>query len=150
MDMTSYSEGGKKVPRMSEGILLPLLVHRFRIVFPANTPNAVSAQASRCSMNFLEKWFKVEVQQPLLDMGVMETIANMMRIPFPQRVAVDLLDGDAKTVRRIEFVNLQATNHLFELDYAANEVATHYLDFSFDDVESSEMVYETDTKPDPA
>lgn len=125
---------------IAEGILLPLMAHRFRVLFPSRYPPVLTAQVTKCAMSFSAKTLSIVIEQSNADVGLLEAVAEIMGSRSPQKIVVDMMTGAGETVSRINFLGLCAVNHEFVLDYALNQTAVHHLEFTFSGVDVTTMI----------
>ena len=120
---------------IGEGILMPVLQNRWRVFFElasADDRNLVSRQIVRCSIDYVKKVFRVEIEQDLAS-GTLHTIFHDL-CSHKIHIHVQALAGDGEPVHSIKLVNCLLEEHSFELDYAESNVAMHNIVFKFETV----------------
>lgn len=132
------------IPKLGDGILMPLLKHRWRLNFTGNKSlfsndilNLMAMQIISCSIDYHLNVLKVTIQQDLHTSHLHDLAKRLSSLAKVEKNAdhisfvLDLLDGCNNVLHSYQFAGCTLIGHLFELAYADNGVVDHQFKFSF-------------------
>lgn len=128
------------------GILMPLLMYRWRIVFPNESTEdgkLITMQAVKLSIDYSTSELCVTVRQDLHSMALHKIFSRMMKttknkkmekiapLGSSQAILIEYLDGSNDKATAVLELNCSPISHIFELNYEnGGDVANHNLVFS--------------------
>jgi hypothetical protein len=144
------------------GILMPLLMYRWRIIFPNESEEngkLIAMQATKLAIDYSTRELSVTIRQDLHSMTLhnifstmMGTITNRLgkRIPpigSSQTILIEYLDGSADKATAVLELDCSPKGHTFELNYEnGGDVSEHNLVFRINNVKEYENIEITEEK----
>lgn len=132
--MANIQETG--IPGIGDGILMPLLEHRFMVRFGERDfteegVDLISKQTIMISQDAVDKTLYTEIEQPL---AFADQFFELISDLATNRIEIDLYatDGNGEKAILATFKHCQCIKHNFELNYANSGIATHKMTFSYD------------------
>lgn len=143
------------------GILMPLLMYRWRIIFPNQRKedgDMITTNAVKLAIDYAASELRVVVRQDLYSATFHEIFSRMMKNSYhkvtgkmyapigkEQTILIEYLDGSsAKATAAVE-LNCSPKSHTFELNYeSGGEVAEHQLIFTINTVSEYENLKTTE------
>lgn len=119
------------LPGIGDGILMPMLTHRFKLSLSQLGQQVFGNQVRRVEIDLLAKKIHVDVEQPLADCGLFNEIGELCSSIAAPIVYISHMAGDGNATCRLEFRHCKVIDHKYCLDYAVTEIATHQLVFEF-------------------
>jgi len=120
-----------------QGILHPVLKHRFRVHFNFQSYQdyALSAQVLYCGRNIASCTLNIVLEQDAVTDAIPKFLEHLM-VPSEQdgpklEISVDCLAGDDGVLFTDHFYACKLVFHKFDLDYRVSDFAAHELTFLF-------------------
>lgn len=144
------------------GILMPLLMYRWRIVFPNETPEngkLLAMQAVKLSVDYSTSELRVTIRQDLHSMRLHTIFSMMMKtttnkigkriapVGSSRTILIEYLDGAADKATAVLELDCSPKSHTFELNYEnSGDVAEHQLVFTINNVKEYNNIKITEEK----
>lgn len=122
----------EKVENVGEGILQPVLQHRWWFRYQGNNlinSHKMSVQVVRCAIDLKNSTIDIEIEENVRG-DVVEAIAQLVHITN-FKCNIDALDGQGDYHFSNEFLYVNVVNHLVEYDYSLNGIVIHKLTLSY-------------------
>jgi len=133
-----------EIGKIGDGILMPLLKHRWRLKFTGNKSlfsddilHMMAMQIVSCSVDYHLNVLKVAIQQDLSTSHLhdfakrLSSLAKMNKSADAISFVLDLMDGCENVIHSYQFTGCALIGHVFELAYADNGAVDHKFKFSF-------------------
>jgi len=144
------------------GILMPLLMYRWRIIFPNQSKgdgDMITTNAVKLAVDYATSELRVTVRQDLYSATfhkifsrMMKTITNPMGkkiapLGSDQTILIESLDGSSAKATAVLELNCSPKSHTFELNYEdGDNVAEHCLVFTINSVADYNEIEITEEK----
>ena len=144
------------------GILMPLLMYRWRIIFPNESEEngkLIAMQATKLSIDYSTRELYVTIRQDLYSMTLHKIFERMMKVPVnhitgkrllkgnSQAILIEYLDGSNDKATAVLELDCSPKNHIFELNYEnGGDVAEHNLVFAINTIVEYENIEITKEK----
>jgi len=128
---------------IGEGILMPQLVHQWRLrfagkpsLFTEHELTAMAMQVVGCSFDYCLNVFGVEFEQDKFTTRLHDLVKRFSALSKKSSndevsFIVDMMDGDGTVLKSFKFSNCALVGHSFNLNYAESGTAKHKVKFSF-------------------
>lgn len=144
------------------GILMPLLMYRWRIIFPNQSKgdgDMITTNAVKLAIDYATSELRITVRQDLYSATFHKIFSRMMKtitnrngkkiapLGSDQVILIESLDGSSANATAVLELNCSPKSHTFELNYEdGDNVAEHRLTFAINSVTDYNEIEITEEK----